>query len=150
MAPTCADFFSQGNWVWKRIDEHRPVPHQVTGSGQNGTLKPSCHISPTAGLLSSAIQFPQGWIWVTWGYHRHPKWIEVCGRTGGNGRCTTILVNSYLSRHSPSVITSPPSGILGIPKGDCQYRALRAKKLTPNWSVRTPGRWMIHIVPMLV
>jgi len=133
------DFFAQGNWVRKRNDQDRPVPHQVTGSGQNGTLKAGCHILPTAGLLSSAIQFLHRWIWVTWGYHRHRKWIEVCGRMGGKGRCTTILANLYLSRRSPSGVTDPPAGILGIPRGDCQYRALRAKKLTPNWSLRSPG-----------
>jgi len=108
-----------------------------------------CHISPTAGLLSFAIQLPNGWIWVTLGYDRHRKWIEVCGRTGGNGRCTTILANSFLNRRSPSGVTNPAAGILGIPRGDCPYRALRAKKLTPNWSLRSPGRWIIHIVPML-
>jgi len=149
MAPTCADLFGQGNWVHKGIDEHRRVPPQVIGSDQNGTLKPGCHISPTARLLSSAIQFPHSWIWVTLGYHRHHQWIQVCARMERNCRYNTVLANSCLSRHSPSGVTNPPAEFLCIPKGDWRYRALRANALTYNWSLHSPGRWMIHIVPMV-
>jgi len=64
----------------------------------------------------------------------------VGGRIGGNVICKTVLANRYLSRRSTSGLTDPTAGALGIPKGDCQYRGLPAKELTPNWSLCSPGR----------
>jgi len=150
LAQTCPDFFRQGNWVWKWIDNDCPVSNQIIGSGKNPRLKSCGHISPAAGLLSfSAIQIQHCWIWMTWGYRWCRKWIKDCGRTGGNCRCITVLANAYWGRCSVSGVTNPRARTLGIPRGDYQYRALRAKELTQNWSQRSPGRLMIRIVPML-
>jgi len=51
---------------------------------------------------------------------------------GGNCSCITVLANAYWGRRSPSGVSDPPAESLGIPRGDCGYRALRARKLIPN------------------
>jgi len=100
-------------------------------------LKLGCHISPTAGSLSSAIQFLHRWIRVTWGYHRHHKGIQVCERTGGNSGCKTVLANSYLSRRSLCGVINPPAGIPRIP-GYCSLRGLRGPE-TSGPSPQSPA-----------
>jgi len=94
--PAFPDCLVQGNPIQKRIYEHLPVSHQVTGFEQNTTLKLYGHISPAAGLLSICpVHFWRCWILVTW--------------------CNDPTIDSYNRYHlSPN----------GIPRGNQRWYGL--------------------------